>query len=292
MCVSSLHNSHAIDVAVPGDVYLCQVSNTVSCGACCGLYNVRDISKVHVTNLLRHRSLVFQNTARTVSDIDAFAREMTVNQGCQGPFDKFHHCPFIGLIGDRLSRVGCLLHPLAHGNAGVDFRGMSYYGGLACHSYFCATTRQLPPRYKKILRVVLDDWFFYGLVITENKLLAALFNRIESCIGEPLDKRQFSSKIAADQLKDLLCIKHAWPFRPADQDTACHYLFCDGAYDRPAIDYRRLKTEPSLFDTILREMGSAFETADQLRQAERIIFQKINNVVDCLRSAHGKCHGR
>jgi hypothetical protein len=53
------------------------------------------------------------------------------------PFPEFHHCPYVGLIGNELSRVGCLLHPMAEGNTGVDFRGLSYYGGMACRIYFC-----------------------------------------------------------------------------------------------------------------------------------------------------------
>jgi hypothetical protein len=290
MCVSSLNNDPAIYDAVPGGVYLCQVSDTVSCGACCGLYNVGDISKDNMTNLLRHRSLVFQNTARTVAAIDVFAREMTGDQGRKRPFDNFHHCPFIGLLGQGLSRVGCLLHPLAEGNNGVDYRGLSYYGGFACRTYFCATFRQLPSEYKKILKAVLDDWFFYGLVITENKLLAALFDHLASGLAKPLHHGWFTSKTAAGRLKDLLCLKHAWPFRPADQNTACHYLFSDDTYSRPAIDYSRLNTEPSTYDDIFREMGSAFDTAEQLRQAERMLSKKINAVVLCLR-AYGECHG-
>ena len=141
-----------LDAAVPGGVYLCQVGETVSCGACCGLYNVSDITRHTLSGRLENRSALFRSVSRTVQDIDRFAREIAFLESDQRPFEKFHHCPFIGLIGDRLSRVGCLLHPMADGNHGVDFRGLSYYGGMACRTYFCPATHGMMPRYKKVLR--------------------------------------------------------------------------------------------------------------------------------------------
>ena len=38
-----------LDHRTPGEVYLCQISSTVSCGACCGLYNVKNLSREKLT---------------------------------------------------------------------------------------------------------------------------------------------------------------------------------------------------------------------------------------------------
>jgi hypothetical protein len=39
MCsAATIHTS--LDHQVPGGIYLCQVNEKVSCGVCCGLYNV------------------------------------------------------------------------------------------------------------------------------------------------------------------------------------------------------------------------------------------------------------
>ncbi|MCG6973724.1 MAG: hypothetical protein LJE66_11325 [Desulfobacterales bacterium] len=35
-----------------GGIYLCQVNDNVSCGACCGLYNVADPSEQNLTHIL------------------------------------------------------------------------------------------------------------------------------------------------------------------------------------------------------------------------------------------------
>lgn len=34
-----------MDKTAPGGVYLCRVNENLSCGACCGLYNVPDLSR-------------------------------------------------------------------------------------------------------------------------------------------------------------------------------------------------------------------------------------------------------
>jgi hypothetical protein len=91
---------------------------------------------------------------------------------------------------------------------------------------------------------------------------------------------------AAEALRELLMIKIDWPFRPADQNTACHYFFKDNLYPRPKIDYLRLGCPPSPLDIILTRMGSAFENQDQLRCAEQLIEQKIKAVIRALDRPH------
>jgi hypothetical protein len=179
------------DDTVPGGVYLCQVNDCVSCGACCGLYNVAEVSRTHLVALLRQRAQRFAALPRTAAAIDAFAQWTQAQESQKRPFPDFHHCPYIGLIGPNASRVGCLLHPLAENNQGVDFRGLSYYGGLACRTYFCPATKSLPARYKRILRTVLDDWYLYGLVVTETALIAAQFQWLEKRLGHELDAALF-----------------------------------------------------------------------------------------------------
>lgn len=146
-----------MDAQVPGGVYLCQVNETISCGACCGLYNVADASRDYLAHMLLERTRRFAAVPRTTDGIDAFGREALAMETRQRPFPHFHHCPYVGLIGEESSRVGCLLHPLGTGNHGIDFRGLSYYGGLACHSYFCPATHQVKPDYKRVLRAAIDD---------------------------------------------------------------------------------------------------------------------------------------
>jgi hypothetical protein len=275
---------HENDAAVPGGVYLCQVDEHISCGACCGLYNVADASRGHLESLLGDRSRRFADVPRTVAGIDAFARQNNSLEPRQRPFPEFHHCPFIGLIGTRHSRVGCLLHPLADGNRGVDYRGLSYYGGLACRTYFCPATHSLAERFKRIVRATIQDWHLYGLVVTEADLIAALFQQIEDRLGHRVDLALFETRPAAGRcLAQLLELKLTWPHRPPQADTPCHYFFFDVAYTKPAIDFSRLGVAASCYEPILRELVSAFDSAEALRQAERMVAQGIDAVVLSLR---------
>ena len=59
--------------AVPGGVYLCQVSETVSCGACCGLYNVADPSRTALQTMLAKRTARFVRLPRNMDAILDFA---------------------------------------------------------------------------------------------------------------------------------------------------------------------------------------------------------------------------
>ena len=115
----------------PGDVYLCQVGEQVSCGACCGLYNIRDLSQRLLEVMLTERTEAFARVPRTAEAIEAFQKKIEGWTPPKRPFPDFYHCPFLGLIGRNGRRVGCLLHPAAAGNNGIDWRGMTYHGAMA-----------------------------------------------------------------------------------------------------------------------------------------------------------------
>lgn len=107
------------DKLVRGQVYLCQTGPCVSCGSCCGLYNMADLSREHLRAILAERTNTFAGVPRTIDDILAFEQERMRVEGADAPIADFHHCFFVGLIQDGGERVGCLLHPLASGNGGL-----------------------------------------------------------------------------------------------------------------------------------------------------------------------------
>jgi hypothetical protein len=97
--------------------------------------------------MLVRRTNWFADAPRTVAGIDAFKERVERTEPQVRPLPKFHHCPFLGIFVDTGRRVGYLLHPLAHGNDGLDWRGLSYYGGMAGRTYFCPCIRKLPARW-------------------------------------------------------------------------------------------------------------------------------------------------
>ncbi|MFW2368156.1 MAG: hypothetical protein ACN4GW_17205, partial [Desulforhopalus sp.] len=165
------------------DIYMCQATETVSCGACCGLYNLPNLSQEKLEILLLERTEAFASVPRTEDDIYGFQKRNEGPPSRSRPFPEFHHCPFLGLIGCERSRVGCLLHPGVPGNNGTDYRSLSWYGEQACRTYFCPATKKLSPVYQSILIQSLDNWYVFGLIVTEHALVTAYFKEVESRIG-------------------------------------------------------------------------------------------------------------
>ena len=258
-------------------VYLCQTGPDVSCGACCGLYNVADPSLKAIEAMLIQRTRWFAGVPRTVAGIDAFKTRLEKAECQERPFPEFHHCPYIGMIEDEGRRVGCLLHPLAEGNNGIDWRGLSYYGGMACRSYFCPSVKQLPSRWLAALRQSMDHWHLHGLIVTERHLLTAFFQILESRLAHPIHPDDFSPDSQASVLLNTFaCLKLAWPYRRADAAGMANYFFEDGLYPRPRVFRAEGSIPPSPFETIFRELDSGFSSVDELHQAE----EQVNGLID------------
>jgi len=263
-------NLKYLDDKTPGGVYLCQVNEHISCAACCGLYNVADCSRKTLAEMLAFRSRAFVPVPRTPEGILAFQKEMESRECQDSPYPGFHHCPFIGLIGENLSRAGCLLHPLADGNNRVDFRGLSYYGGMACRSYFCPACKQLPERYKQIIRSAAQDWYLFGLIATERELIIAFFQEVEKRAGKNVNPDDFTENSTQMQaIREFLHYRIQWTFRRSA--TLCNYFFADGLYRRSPVNYARAGVYCSRYDSIFRELDSHFPCPDALRNAEEML---------------------
>jgi hypothetical protein len=265
---------------VPGCVYLCQVGATVSCGACCGLYNCADASRGYLESLIAGRTEEFRQVPRTADTITDFQVKWERRDPRPRPYPDFYHCPFLGLIGANGSRVGCLLHPLADGNAGIDYRGLSFYGGLACRDYFCPSHRNLPAAYKEIVRAVCADWYLYGLVITEDRLLSAFFGAIEKRLGRDLSAADILMHAHSRKaVLEFLTLKLNWPYRVPDGSGPGNYFFNDGLYPKPPVDYARMGVAPSPLDAVLRELSSAFNLPAALNKAEALIESLFDRIL-------------
>jgi len=264
---------------VPGGVYLCQVGETVSCGACCGLYNCAKASRGLLEELIAWRTTEFQKVPRTPDAITDFRVKMERRDPRPRPYPDFYHCPFLGFVGARHLRVGCLLHPQADGNQGIDYRGLSFYGAMACRDYFCPTYRNLPAAYKEIVQTVCTDWYTYGLVITEERMLAGFFGEVERRLGRSLTTADIqSSPDARTAVADFLELKLSWPFRRPDWQGVGNYFFNDNRYLPPAIDYARIGAARSAHDIILQELSSAFSSPGELKAAETMIERLLERV--------------
>ena len=272
-----------MDNEVPGGVYLCQVNEQISCGACCGLYNVADPSLEALMEMLTYRTDTFARVPRDMDSILAFQEKIEAWESQKRPFPEFHHCPYIGLVGTKRLRVGCLLHPLSEGNKGIDFRGLSFYGGMACRVYFCPSYYHLPRVFKEIVREAARDWYLYGLVITETKMLSTFFKQVEKRLNQPITKKDiFENEKCLEAVREFLELKHHWPFRPHPFTGLGNYFFRDQLYSSPSIDYEIIGETTSRYDTILRGLQSYFSSANELRRAENLLDGLIDKLASTI----------
>ncbi|MDJ0888179.1 MAG: hypothetical protein QNI89_12790 [Desulfobacterales bacterium] len=258
------------------DDYLCQVGASVSCGACCGLYNVTDASRLALEGLLAERTRRFATVDRTIDGIMRFRAMIEASENQERPLPDFHHCPFLGLVGPRKETVGCMLHPLEPRNRGMDFRSLSHYGGMACHIYFCPATRLLPTRCKQIVRAVVSDWYLYGLLVTEHRLLKAIFDEIEHRLNRRVFMDDFThNDEAREALYKLLLLRVSWPFRRSGPLRLVNYFFNDHRHPRTPIKPDVGQQTIERYRTILQELETRTDSAETVRQAGLYLDDKL-----------------
>jgi len=239
---------------------------------------VADAAYGPLVSMLSERTKDFDRVPRQADDIAAFGQRAQTRCG-PGPFKDFHHCPFVGLIGEEQLRVGCLLHPHAAGNLGVDFRGMSYYGGMACRLYFCPAHSQLSAVVKTVVRESAVSWYEYGLIVSETRLLSEFFKALEERLGSPLTASEILNREECRQIVgSVLRLKIDWPFRRRPDPGPCNYVFDDRLYPKPAVGYPPPTTTVSPYDILFKELLSGFNTPAELALAEEMLTDLIENL--------------
>lgn len=255
------------------NIYLCQVSEIVSCGACCGLYNLPDLSREKLEILLAKRTQDFASVTRTEEEIFEFKRRHRAPHRLSRPFAQFHHCPFLGLIGVEKSRVGCLLHPAVPGNQGKDYRSLSWYGEKACRTYLCPTTKKLPDVYRLILIEAIDNWYDFGLVVTEYSLVTAYFKEVEARLGRGVGVGDYAQNIQAKHaLRQFVDLKSTWPYKRPDAPGPCNFFFENGLYPRPDVFRATPGIRLSPYESILRELDSGFSSEREIELADQLLL--------------------
>lgn len=265
--------------------YLCQVSRRVSCGACCGLYNVHDLTRGSLETRLVARTDVFARIPRRIEAIEDFGRRQLGWTPQERPFPHFYHCPYVGLIGRARTRVGCLLHPQAPGNDGRDWRELSYYGAKACRTYFCPTTERLNPEHQLIIRQGIDHWYLYGLAVTEHRLWSVFFRELGRRLDRPVKREDFEDRPGAKaKLRDFAALKLGWPFRRAGTPGPCHYFFDDDSYPRLEVARMVAAIPVSPYEAIFRELESRFIDLEEMQQAERMVVTILDELASVILS--------
>jgi hypothetical protein len=98
---------------------------------------------------------------------------------------EFYSCEFVGFLKEEETLVGCMLHPLARGNGGTDWRGLSFHGAMACQGFFCRSYRELSTVQKEIVLSTVNDWFLFGLVISDADFIHSFFRLVAENFIDP-----------------------------------------------------------------------------------------------------------
>ena len=260
--------------------HLCQPDNTKSCGACCGLYNVEDHSRETLISLLKQRTELFFSSGEK-PDVDRYCNKIKAFPTVPKLFETIYNCEFLGFVDRESRKAGCLLHPLLH--HGVDLRTCSFYGAELCRDHYCISFTCLTPVEQRAVISSIDDWYLYGLVITDVDLVKAFFNHVQNRLGDSLRDDRLDAIEVQAALRDFFQLKTSWKFMSRTKRLGKYY-FSESEYRIARLEYKKTwGMEPSRFDTIFMSLASAFESEDDVREAELIIEEKIRRFIEVYR---------
>jgi len=257
-------------------VSLCQPDSIKSCGACCGLYNWQDHGRETLVRLLRGRTTLFRSFGQDF-ELEAYslaAKELTPRWKL---LEDIYNCEFLGFLDKEEKRVGCLLHPSV--NNGRDLRDSSFYGPGLCAAHMCPSHEHLTETEKLFVIGALEDWYLYGLVITDIDLVKEFSTHARDRLGDVIRPECLHDEGVRAALRAFFELKLGWRFASAEPRLGKYY-FTHSEYRVARIDYeKRWKIKPSRFDRILVSLSSEFQTEAELREAEAVIEEKLGRFV-------------
>jgi hypothetical protein len=258
-------------------LHLCQPDNTKSCGACCGLYNFEDHSRETLTALLHQRTELFFSSGEKPAPA-AYQNKAWAIPTPPKLCETIHNCEFLGFVDKEAKRVGCMLHPVLH--QGRDLRACSFYGAELCDNHFCISYSSLAPVEQKAVICSLDDWYLYGLVLTDIDFVKSFFSHVQNRMGDSVKSKKLDNDKVQNILRNYFELKETWEFSSNDSRLGKYY-FSQAEYRIARIEYEKhLHMRPSRFDTIFVSLASGFKREGEVLAAESEIDEKIKRFIE------------
>lgn len=256
---------------------LCQPDGQKSCGACCGLYNYVDSSRQALTCRLSARTKRFREMVKEPADIERFARATFAAEDFQKRYEVIYCCEYLGFLDEEEKKVGCLVHPLQ--NNGVDLRTVSFYGQELCAGHICPSHHFISVSGQNILLKIIDDWYLYGLCLTDIDLVVNYFRLLADRLGRELKPTLFDDASLTRIALEYFNWKITWPFRSLETNRLGKYYFDGSQYMISHIDYEKFGRQISPLNPILLSLSSEFRSAGELVLAEKMIWSNIESFV-------------
>ena len=258
-------------------IILCQPDAGKSCGACCGLYNYVDSSRSSLEQRLHARAKRFREMVKNPGDVELYASQTLAAEDFAKRYEVIYCCEYLGFLDGEEKKVGCLLHPQQ--NSGIDLRTCSFYGQEICAGHICPSHHFIPRAQSQILIKIIDDWYLYGLCLTDIDLVKTYFRLIADRIGGELKPEVFNNESLKNIALEFFHWKITWPFRSPETNRLGKYYFDGSQYMISYIDYAKFGKEISVFDPIFLSLSSSFQDVAQLDAAERLVGSNIEKFV-------------
>jgi hypothetical protein len=250
---------------------LCQRGDA-SCGACCGLYNRRDLSRASVRALLDRRTDLVRAAPRTAEGFRAVAARLRGEE--EAPlFPSVRICALLGFLDEGRTRVGCLAHPLVTG--GPDLRDCGAYDARTCDGFFCPSHSWLGEDEAALAaRACAGDPYLYGLVVTDVPFLRAALTGVARLAGAAVAPRHLDAPPFLRAFRRLLALKEEL----APGSDGLFGAFRAGPDGEPlprTIDYAALGRDASPHDAILTCVGADPRSGNDLDALEEEVRRRL-----------------
>jgi hypothetical protein len=264
---------------------LCQ-RGAASCGACCGLYNLRDPSRPEVHALLSRRTAALAGVPRTAEAFRAAAARLREEE--EAPlFPSVRVCPLLGWLDAAETRVGCLAHPLSTG--GIDLRDCGVYDVRICDTFFCPSHSWLSEDEAELCaEACAGDPFLYGLVVTDVPFLRAALAGVAALAGARVERRHLGQPPFLASLRRLLALKEE--LAPGSDGLFGAFRARPTGEPLPrSIDYAALgRDEGSPYDALLTCVGADPRSGNDLEAMEEEVRARLEACADALEQARGE----
>lgn len=255
-------------------IELCQ-RGCASCGACCGLYNRRDLRVAPIALELRRRTEELKGAPRTLDGFREAASRLA--RSIPEPlFASVRVCPLLGFLDESQTRIGCLAHPRA--TPGVDLRDAGVYDASVCESFLCPSFSWLNSEEATLVESVCADYYLYGLVVTDVPFLRAVLSTLGERVGESIQVKQTRDKPFRVALRELFGLKRE--LAPGSEGLFGAFRATEDGGEAPrSIEYGALHRDRSRHDAILVCAGADPRSGNDLDVLEAEVDRRVERCV-------------
>jgi hypothetical protein len=240
-----------------------------------------DSSRSSLEQRLSARTKRFKEMVKNPGDVKNYAKKTFAVEDFAKRYEVIYCCEYLGFLDAEEKKVGCLLHPQQ--NSDIDLRTCSFYGQEICAGHICPSHHFIPQTQSQILIKIIDDWYLYGLCLTDIDLVKTYFRLLADRVGEELKPGVFNNESLKNIAVEFFNWKITWPFRSSETNRLGKYYFDGSQYMISYIDYTKFGKEVSVFDPIFLSLSSSFQNAAQIEAAESLVWSNIESFISAYR---------